>query len=309
MFVCRRRYRDKERSEPATPAPITTTPRATTPSESKKSTINVTVNPKSLSTNASTAKSSAKITKKIDMGAASNFGRDLGINSPTHRNTHAEEDLFGDVTVPVATTKTDLLDDIFKTCPTTNNSVSGTVSSQSNTIDDDLFNPRADDPQEFGDFTQAFDNLSPPTQASQPDQLVDNNVNSNSNSSSISIVKEDEFADFRGFESNQTSSNTNDPANLLFAVNTTPNAQTTTASISNQKVGDLLSDLDGLSLDVSVPTGKSATHFPHSHTTYSFASLILFRIMRGYSLSLSLFLYYHIIFFPSVNFFLLNFSF
>lgn len=214
------------------------------------------------------------------MGAASTFGRDeLGINSPTHRNTHAEEDLFGNAVVTTSstaatttTTKTDLLDDIFKTCPTTiNNSVSGTVSSQSNiAIDDDLFNPRAEEPQEFGDFETAFNAFGSSTQKLPTENLVDNNVSSNSNSNSHSNssgAKDDEFADFGGFETHQTSSNTNnDPANLLFAVNTTPNNAQTTASISNQKVGDLLSDLDGLSLDVAVPTGKFATFSIFTHS-------------------------------------------
>lgn len=225
------------------------------------------------------------------MGAASNFGRDeLGINSPTHRNTHAEEDLFGNAVISSTTApKTDLLDDIFKTCPTTNNSVSGTVSSQSNTaIDDDLFNPRGEESQEFGDFETAFDAFGSSTQAPQPEKLVDNGGSGDSIGSigsigSIAGSKDDEFADFGSFETHQTPSNTNnDPANLLFAVNTTPNAQTT-ASISNPKVGDLLSDLDGLSLDVSVPSGKFAIFLMHSHSY-----LCLPHPFHGYSLRFNL---------------------
>lgn len=262
-----RRYRDKERSEPAsvtpsastassaptpTPAPVTTTPvRAITPSETKKSTsINLTVNPKSLTSANSTIKST-KITKKIDMGAASNFGRDeLGINSPTHRNTHAEEDLFATSTTPTITSSGNQsdLDDLFKTCSTTNNFVSNPVSPQSNNVikDDDFFNPREEESQEFGDFASAF---STSTEPSQPEKIAENDT------------KKNDFADFgSAFDAEQQiSSNTiNDPANLLFAINSTPNAQNTTSN-SNLKVGDLLSDLDGLSLDVSVPTGKLIT--------------------------------------------------
>lgn len=269
-FDYHRRYRDKERTnEPAPPASVVTTaPRATTPSESKKSSINVTVNPKSLSSNAATK--SAKVSKRIDMGAATNFGRDeLGINSPTHRNTHSEEDLFATGnTIPAAAASTahkSDLDDIFKTCSTTTNAVSNTVSSQSNNLDDDdFFNPRSDDTQEFGDFASAFGTATPAQ--SQPEQFATNDT------------KKNDFADFSAaFTSEQpqpeptlpssSTSNTtsNDPANFeLFAINSTPNAQITASnSSSNPKVGDLLSDLDGLSLDVSVPTGKSATLFPY----------------------------------------------
>lgn len=288
-FDCFRRYRDKE----PTTAPVTTTPRATTPSEVKKSTINVTVNPKSLSTNAlptSVPKPAIKVTKKIDMGAATNFGRDeIGINSPTHRNTHAEEDLFAtsniiETSTATSSNKTDLLDDIFKTCSTTSNPVSDKMLPQSKN-DDDFFNPREDESQEFGDFASAFGTSTQttttpiaaasvaaatavtPTVASiiaQPTQPAEQMIESDD-------TKKNEFADFGSAfttTTNQTSSNSNDPANLLFAINTTPNAQQTTSN-SNQKVGDLLSDLDGLSLDVSVPTGKFC---PHSYYLFALNS-------------------------------------
>lgn len=214
----------------------------------------MTVNPKSLSSNATNTVAattkSTKITKKIDMGAATNFGRDeLGINSPTHRSTHAEEDLFAtsNTTSVTTTNQADSLDDIFKTCSNTNALVSNTVSTQSNKTEDDFFNPREDESQEFGDFASAFGTSAPTT---QPEKLL-------KNGGIITEQRKNEFADFSSaFESNQASSNTsNDPANLLFAINSTSNAQTT-ASNSNPKVGDLLTDLDGLSLDVSVPAGK-----------------------------------------------------
>lgn len=234
----------------------------------------MTVNPKSLSTANSSATKPAKVTaKKIDMGAATNFGRDeIGINSPTHRNTHAEEDLFATnnviVTAPVASStagnKTDLLEDIFKTCPTTNDLPSETVSPQSNN-DDDFFNPREDESQEFGDFASAFGTAAPVAAvlpAAVAAAVVQPATVPAVQPSSVSPeIKKNDFADFgaaftsSSSSSNQTLSNSNDPANLLFAINTTPNAQITTSN-SNQKVGDLLSDLDGLSLNVSAPTGK-----------------------------------------------------
>lgn len=261
-----RRYRDKE----PTTAPVTTTPRATTPSESKKSTINVTVNPKSLSTTNAAAKPAKTTAKKIDMGAAVNFGRDeIGINSPTHRNTHAEEDLFATnnviVTAPTASTtanKADLLEDIFKTCASGNDLPSEAVSPQQSNNDDDFFNPREDESQEFGDFASAFGSAAP---AVQPSAVVQQTAPPVLPSASPETKKTDFVADFgaaftpssaaAAASSNQTLSNSNDPANLLFAINTTPNAQITTSN-SNQKVGDLLSDLDGLSLNVSAPTGE-----------------------------------------------------
>lgn len=239
-----RRYRDKERSEPERTSALTT-PRATTPSE-KKPTINVTVNPKSLATTGSAtvppAKTLAKPTKKIDMGAATNFGRDeIGINSPTHRNTHAEEDLFGgaDVSSVSNGNKTDLLEDILKTCNTTNEPTTNLKA------DEDFFNIRNDDAHEFGDFASAFGDSAQST-ATEP-KIIDNQHEE----------KRNEFADFTAaFDLTQSSSKTNNTDNLLFAINTTSTIAQVTASSSNQKVGDLLSDLDGLRLDVSLPTGK-----------------------------------------------------
>lgn len=208
------------------------------------------------------------------MGAATNFGRDeLGINSPTHRNTHAEEDLFATSNTTTVTTANpaDSLDDIFKTCSNANVLVSNTVSTQSNKADDDFFNPREDESQEFGDFASAFGTSDA---TAQPEKLVDNGGN-------VSDAKKTDFADFSSaFEANQASSNTsNDPANLLFAINSTSNAQTT-ASNSNAKVGDLLSDLDGLSLDVSVPAGELITifHIFNLHTLYTRYILFILRV-------------------------------
>lgn len=263
-----RRYHDKE---PTTQAPVTTVPRSATPSEIKKPTINVTVNPKSLSSNApNTNTKSAKLSaKKIDMGAASNFGRDeIGINSPTHRNTHAEEDLFATsnsttASAPAAANKTDLLDDIFQTCSTTNNLATCTAPPQSNNDEDDFFNPREDESQEFGDFASAFGTttsaVAPPPSATVTSRAAVTQPTIQQSDRNDS--KKTEFADFgsaftaTAAPTNQTIINSNDPANLMFAINSTPNAQNMTSN-SNEKVGDLLSDLDGLSLNVSAPSGK-----------------------------------------------------
>lgn len=90
-----------------------------------------------------------KSAKKIDMGAATNFGKnDLGINSPTHRNTHAEEDLFSADTTPSNNNNiTKPVENMFKTC-----SPSPTNIKNDNDLD---FNPREDE-NEFGDFASAF---------------------------------------------------------------------------------------------------------------------------------------------------------
>ena len=94
--------------------------------------------------------------KKIDMGAALNYGKasDLGINSPTHRNTH-NEDLFGDEPVVIKTSavrsSNDIIEDIFSSA-----AISATPT--------DEFDPRAEDPTaDFGDFASAFGGNQPAT--------------------------------------------------------------------------------------------------------------------------------------------------
>lgn len=81
--------------------------------------------------------------KRIDLGAASNYGKstNLGINSPTHRNTHSE-DLFVAEESEVKTIKSN--------------------SDIENIFENDDFNPRAGEPaqtvasSDFGDFESAF---------------------------------------------------------------------------------------------------------------------------------------------------------
>lgn len=186
------------------------------------------------------------------MGAATNFGRDkLGINSPTHRSTHAEDDLFAtnDDLSAAASKNNNLLDDIFKTCATVSPTTSPTTvldtngAKLSNNSNDDFFNPRGDEPQEFGDFACAFGNTSDPI-ASVP-------------TTHISDTKKDGFADFSSaFETKSTTCNVESSADLLFATNLSPAVFDQASSKSSQKIEDLLSDLDGLSLDSPVPSGK-----------------------------------------------------
>lgn len=93
------------------------------------------------------AVAATKAAKKIDLGAASNYGKsvDFGINSPTHRNTH-NEDLF--VSEP----------EVVKTRPAkTSNAIIEDIFASAEGGDDDDFDPRAEEKsQDFGDFESAF---------------------------------------------------------------------------------------------------------------------------------------------------------
>jgi clathrin interactor 1 len=146
-----RRYRDKERSK--SPDVVTSAPTFKVDDIKKPISVKATT-AKPLSA-ASTAPAS-RTAKKIDMGAALNYGKpsDLGINSPTHRNTH-NEDLFGDEPVVSKASATrsnnDIIEDIFS---------SAAVSSDP--ADD--FDPRAEEKTaDFGDFASAFGGNEVPT--------------------------------------------------------------------------------------------------------------------------------------------------
>jgi hypothetical protein len=147
-----RRYHDKERSNSpenvVTTAPSSVSSKTTYKSDdNKKSTINVKAPIKQSTATTRTA-------KKIDMGAALNYGKstDLGINSPTHRNTH-NEDLFSPKPA-VSTAKisnNDIIEDIFSSA----SAASPPLPSTSDFADD--FNPRAEETNvDFGDFESAF---------------------------------------------------------------------------------------------------------------------------------------------------------
>lgn len=138
-----RRYRDKEQSH--SPENVVTSA-PTFKSDDVKKPISVKTTVKPLS--ATTATSASRAAKKIDMGAALNYGKssDLGINSPTHRNTH-NEDLFGDEPVaPKASSSrsnNDIIEDIFSSA------------ASADPLDD--FDPRANESAgDFGDFSSAF---------------------------------------------------------------------------------------------------------------------------------------------------------
>lgn len=194
------------------------------------------------------------------MGAATNFGKsDLGINSPTHRNTHAEEDLFHSSNdnniMNNNIIRNDLLEDMFKTCGTTTPSPPSGANrnhQNDNNQSDTEFNPREDESQEFGDFESAFGNGSSVLPASQK------NVNE---------PKNNDF-DFAAFgtsapvlsvvpPTNSTNSN-----NLLFSA-PVPSMPMTAVPMFGQTVpsastgtADLLSDFGGLNLSSPMVNGE-----------------------------------------------------
>lgn len=182
------------------------------------------------------------------MGAALNFGRaELGINSPTHRNTHAEEDLFGTADVvsttvastPAAAGQNELLYDIFQTC------------SSAPTADDDFFNPRDEESHEFGDFASAFGTTT--ATATAP-------VAPHPSAVPLAAPKKDEFADFSSAFTSAPNPNpvvVEGNTDILFgAVSPVSNPIASNPISSGGGGADLLSDLDGLSLGAPISSGE-----------------------------------------------------
>lgn len=249
--------------------------------EAKPNSINMNIRPKSAlnSTPSSiTRQPTAKPvvgSKKIDMGAAANFGKmsptAAGIHSPTHRDTPISggDDLIGsngnnegsiasidNNNLMGAQQKSvggsnnnNLLDDIFKTCPAPNDKTLTSAAITSDDLDD--FDPRAIESkqsQEFGDFTSAFDSGALP-------ELPSTN---------IAAASTDEFADFSAFQGSSgantlsgldnslltTATPANDSFDLFSGTSATiaetvaPGASTTT---------DLLAGLGDLSIHQSMP--------------------------------------------------------
>lgn len=178
------------------------------------------------------------------MGAASNYGKnsDLGINSPTHRNTH-NEDLFG--TSDVSTTKTkSIIEDIF------------------NDANDD-FDPRAEEPApskisaDFGDFESAFGN--------QPHAPI-----ITSTTVTAKPVVDSDFADFSSaFDASQASKQSTtiaaassiplDNDNFLFSSNPQPQIATIMPQTSSTNNNLLSADLFGNSVLTSAFTASQAS--------------------------------------------------
>ncbi|XP_037822168.1 clathrin interactor 1 isoform X2 [Lucilia sericata] len=285
----RRNYRYNDR---ASPADIAT--------EVKPSgNINMNIRPKSASSTSSITMSTGPVTKqpsqhkpsvgskKIDMGAAANFGKTstvpsnaAGIHSPTHRDTPGEgnNDLIGyspinnntmgisssheSNTTNSTTTNVNnnnALDSLFKTC-----SPKSEKTLNSAAINDDLddFNPRAAEQQqnEFGDFASAFGGVS----AEPPSASL----------TGIAASTNDDFADFSAFQGSSSTSNsaaltssmgglegnlltTATPANDAFDLfNSSPAAvhsTNTTTTLGATTATDLLAGLGDLSIHQSMP--------------------------------------------------------
>lgn len=201
------------------------------------------------------------------MGAASNYGKttDIGINSPTHRNTHDEE-VFSpnnNTSTSAAIKKNDLLEDLFS------DAAAAPQDKSSNVLDD--FNPRSDETQEFGDFNSAFGSNTVTSQPPKPP----------------SLSGDDEFADFSSaFSSGGGGANINQPPKpavtsnndfLFESIPSSINLNNSTAAASSNidlfggnlnvlqaavtlnsstTATDLLSDFGGLTLDAPVSNGE-----------------------------------------------------
>lgn len=172
------------------------------------------------------------------MGAATNFGKnELCINSPTHT-----EQLFS-ANNNVTNSNNDLLDDLFNSSP-----------NKKSNVDD--FNPRAEETQEFGDFTSAFGG--PSTQKPT-----------------------NEFADFgAAFVSSTNINNTTSLEDTLFDIPTAVNSQyenisnvdlfgnnSISQSMSSSNNSDLLSDFGSLNINTPINSGK--LNFDYFHITFS----------------------------------------
>ncbi|XP_037030550.1 uncharacterized protein LOC119070360 [Bradysia coprophila] len=226
-----RRYRDKDRSSPVSSSYSNT-------DRKPQSTINVTVNPKNpVITKAPLPKSA----KKIDMGAATNFGKsDLGINSPTHRNTHAEEDLFSaDSTPSNNNNNTKPTENMFKTCSPSPTNIKN---DNRNELD---FNPREDE-NEFGDFASAFGSVTLKDDVPKDDFADFSNVFAQpaaptSNNANNLLLDPSPMSMFGQF--------TNNPVNLM-----SPSTlyQPQPQQQQPQPASDLLSDFGGLTFNAPV---------------------------------------------------------
>lgn len=137
-------------------------------------------------------KSTIITNKKIDMGAAANFGKSkaAGIHSPTHRDTPPEDNAANN------TTNNNLIDDLFKTCqPVESKTTTTTQLAGAKSSDFDDFNPRADDTHEFGDFASAFGSSDASSTAKQIASTIPV-----AKVAPVSVSKGDDFADFTAFQ-------------------------------------------------------------------------------------------------------------
>lgn len=224
-FFTHRRYRDKERSSsPSDNNNVVTSPPTFKADDKRPISVKAPVKSSSAAMGASSTASKPP-SKRIDLGAASNYGKttELGINSPTHRNTHSE-DLFGSEI-----------------------SSSAAKSNNVDIFDADDFDPRAGEVEaaptastgDFGDFESAFGvAAAAPTKIPLP-----------SSSSSLQSGTSAFVADFSSAFSSTTSSKPSLDDNFLFA------SQPNSAAISTGS-NDLSADLFGNNVITSTFTSQ-----------------------------------------------------
>lgn len=264
-----RRYRDKERVSPTTSNAAQQQQQDTTRSTSAAGTT-ASARVKQQAQQAQVATKpvtggGGNVTKKIDMGAASGFGKldddDLGINSPTHRHTHAEDDLFDNNNTisskPITTT-------VFKTCPPP--SPPSTRSAAHADFGD--FNPREDE-NEFGDFASAFGSGSSAVTATIPSSVanVTTKKSAVNNPNAAGVFAADFGSAFIGSGAAVTPASNN---GLLFdAIPVAPSAEISLfgSPLASQSQlhdatqrtaagNDLLSDFGGLNMNTSIFNGE-----------------------------------------------------
>ncbi|KAM7362169.1 clathrin interactor lqfR [Cochliomyia hominivorax] len=276
----RRNYRYNDR---ASPADIATEVKPA-------NNLNMNIRPKSASsigpvTKQPTQHKASVGSKKIDMGAAANFGKQTsvtsnaaGIHSPTHRDTPGEgnNDLIGyspinNNTMGISsshesnntntTNNNNAIDNLFKTCSPKSEKTLNSAAIINDDLDD--FNPRAAEQQqnEFGDFASAFGTVS-----AEPPSASLTGITSSTN---------DDFADFSAFQGSSSTSNSatltssmgglegnlltaatpaNDAFDLFNSSPATNNSTTNaTTSLGATTATDLLAGLGDLSIHQSMP--------------------------------------------------------
>ena len=236
MLLCRL-YRDKERSK--SPELVTgssatsTTAKAVTTEDNKRP----------ISLNVKTPVKQAAITvkptnKRIDMGAAFNYGKndDLGINSPTHKNTH-NEDLFSVTKSSNTDNYKDIVDDIF----------SSANMKEEQPVDD--FDPRAGETSNFGDFETAFGtSVSKPIDVLETSKEFADFSSVFSTASGPAVKANIPIADNFLFSNIQTSVPSLSNSNDLFASNILGDNLTNVFNSPTKDSKDLLSDFGDMAL-------------------------------------------------------------
>ncbi|XP_055903859.1 uncharacterized protein LOC129939760 isoform X2 [Eupeodes corollae] len=276
---------EKELSDSDTPSPRTyryndrASPADVTATDVKPNISIRTNKPVSTITKQPQIKSTIVTNKKIDMGAAANFGKSKtpGIHSPTHRDTPPEDNVTN-----INNTNNNLIDDLFKTCQPveTIKTQSSAAGAKSNDFDD--FNPRADDTHEFGDFASAFgssEQTSKPIATTIPVAKI---------APVTASSKADDFADFAAFQgevvppsnnilphasgvsmgggsmfgSGLVNNSVNGSASLdLFGSQPSSQSNVMSSGVSGSAASDLLSGFGDLSISQGMPMASTTISF------------------------------------------------